>query len=351
MQARVNKNGRMATASSQQVQITEKQMNPAVAFVIKSFNDLLFVNAGTLAYNLVMIMVPIALTLLALLGLLGQSGMTTTILHQASSVFPGLSSQQNTIALASKQLGQASSLLVILAIVSAILFGSLFFVVAEICLDLVYRVRPRPTVRQFLVAIGMFIISVILIPVMVFASAAPSILFSQLAKLPFLRSLPGSGFMLLSLGGVIGGLIASFILFEIIYLVVPNQRISWRHSWCGAVVAAIAAEIFLIIFPFVIKLIFSSYAGPIGFAFILLLFYYIFSVILLAGGEVNAFFFEKVRPLPNDLATFVSTMGGRLNKDMPSLEAPAHVDSKPTGQADDAHVAEARHDTQPTDRE
>ncbi len=318
-------------------------IKPVQAFVTKTINDWVPNLAGILAYNLVMLMVPISLALLALLGaVLGQSNIRPTVIRQVTSLFPGLAGQQNALDLASRQLGQSSGFLALLAVLSAISFGSLLFVIIEGCLDIIYRVRPRPLIRQFLVAIGVFIIFIILIPVMVFASAAPSILFSSLvANLPFLKSIPGSSFFLLSLGGILGALIAAFLLFEVIYLVVPNQKISFRNSWPGAVCAAIATEVVLTIFPIIIRLLFGSYAGPIGFAVILLLFFYIFSMLLLLGAEVNASFFEGVRPIPNDLVTFLSTMAGKLNKDFPAVEASVHVDTKPTDRADDAHIDEA----------
>ncbi len=322
-------------------------MKPAQAFITKTINDWVPNLAGVLAYNLVMLMVPISLALLALLGaVLGQSSIRPTVIKQVTSLFPGLAGQQNALDLASQQLGQSSGILGVLAVISAIFFGSLLFVVIEACLDIIYRVRPRPLIRQFLVAIGVFIIFIILIPVMVFASAAPSILFSNLASLPFLKGIPGGSFVLISLGGILGALIAAFLLFEVIYLVVPNQKISFRTSWPGAVCAAIATEVVLTVFPLIIRLLFGSYAGPIGFAVILLLFFYIFSMILLLGAEVNASFFEGVRPIPNDLVTFLSTMAGKLNKDLPEVEADSHVDTKPTDQADEVHIDEAHEQRQ-----
>ncbi len=328
-------------ASSSANRQPEKQEKKPVTFVNKVINDWVPNLAGLLAYNLVMLMVPIALTLLAVLGLvLRDSNTRTNVLKQITAVFPGLAGQQNAIDLASQQLGQSSGLLGVLAILSAIIFGSLLFVVIEACLDIIYRVRPRPLVRQFLVAIGIFIIFIIFIPVMVFASSAPSILFSSLTNLPFLKNIPGGSFIFISLGGILGAFLASFLLFEIIYLVVPNQKISWRNSWRGAAIAAIATVVVLSVFPFIVRIFFNSYAGPVGFAVILLLFFYIFSIILLLGAEVNAFFFEGVRPIPNDLVTFLSTMAGRLNKDLPEAE-PAHVDTKPTDKADATHVTES----------
>lgn len=349
MAANIRKKDKTNTTLSKNRHSMADDMKPMQSFITKTINDWVPNLAGILAYNLVMLMVPIALALLALLGaVLGRSSIRPTVIRQVTSLFPGLAGQQNALNLASQQLGQSSGILGLLAVLSAIFFGSLLFVVIEGCLDIIYRVRPRPPVRQLLVAIGVFIIFIILIPVMVFASAAPSILFSSLANLPFLKSIPGGSFVLLSLGGILGALIAAFLLFEVIYLVVPNQKITFRTSWPGAVCAAIATEVVLTIFPLIIRLLFSSYAGPIGFAVILLLFFYIFSMILLLGAEVNASFFEGVRPIPNDLVTFLSTMAGKLNKDLSTVEAPVHVDTKPTDRADDAHIDEGhehRHQT------
>ncbi len=342
MEANMQNKDNAKPAHSENRHSMADDVKPVQAFVTKTINDWVPNLAGILAYNLVMLMVPISLALLALLGVvLGQSSIRPTVIRQVTSLFPGLSGQQNALDLASQQLGQSSGILGLLAVLSAIFFGSLLFVIIEQCLDIIYRVRPRPLVRQFLVAIGVFIIFIILIPLMVFASAAPSILFSNLANLPFLKSIPGGSFVLISLGGILGALIAAFLLFEVIYLAVPNQKISFRNSWPGAVCAAIATEVVLTVFPLIIRLLFGSYAGPIGFAVILLLFFYVFSMILLLGAEVNASFFEGVRPIPNDLVTFLSTMAGKLNKDIPAVEAPAHVDTKPTDQADDQHIDEA----------
>jgi uncharacterized BrkB/YihY/UPF0761 family membrane protein len=202
-------------------------------------------------------------------------------------------------------------------------------------LDIIYRVRPRRVVRQSIMAVGMLVLFIVLIPIMVFASAGPGIV---LKLLPFV----GSNGFVIWLGGILGGLLVAFVLFEAIYFFVPNQRISWRNSWRGALVSALLLEIFLALFPLYIDNFLKGYAGPIGFAVILLLFFYYFAVILLLGAEINAFFFEGIRPITNDLVTFVSTMAGRLNKDLPGAEAEHHQNTRPTDRADQAHIAEAR---------
>jgi uncharacterized BrkB/YihY/UPF0761 family membrane protein len=328
--------------SSRMSQTFGKKTKPLQEFLLKLNNDWVLNLACIIAYNMLMAMLPISLALVALLSLfLGDPGIRVTVIRQITALFPGLAGQQNALDLAAKQLSQASGILGIVAIVFGVLFGSFLFVVTEGCLDIVYRVRQRPPIRQFAVAIAMLLAFVILIPIMVFASAAPSIVFSSLANLPILKSIPGGSFVFISLGGILGGLLTSFVLFELIYLVVPNLKISWRASWRGALFAAIGTEVFLAVFPLVITHFFNGYAGPLGFAVILLLFFYYFAMILLVGAEINAFFFDGVRPIPNDLVTFVSTMAGKLNKDLSPVESSAHVDTKPTEQADQSHIAEA----------
>ncbi len=318
------------------------EVRPLQGFIIKINNDWVLNLACIMAYNMLMAMLPIALALVAILSFfLGNSSFRTTVIKQLTSLFPGLASQQNALDLASKQLSQASGIIGILAIVIGVFFGIFLFLVTEGCLDIVYRVRQRALVRQYLMSFAMLIAFVILIPIMVFASSAPTFLFSSLSNLPLLKSIPGSSFIFISLGGILGGFLTSFLLIELIYIVVPNQKISWKNSWRGAALAALATEIFLAAFPFIATHFFSGYAGPLGFAVILLLFFYYFSIIILLGAEINAFFFEGVRPIPNDIVTFVSTMAGKLNKDMSPVESPSHVDTKPTDQADQQHIEEA----------
>jgi hypothetical protein len=235
------------------------------------------------------------------------------------------------------QLARVRGPLSIIAVLVALFGGSRLFILIEGCFDLIYRVRPRTLIRQNIMAIGMLLLFIVLITIMVVASSGPALVISILQKTP-LSTIPGIGFIF-SLGGILSSLLVSFVLFASIYIVVPNQRISFRNSWRGAAFAAIAMQIYLTLFPLYASRFLGGYVGQVGFAVILLAFFYYFAVILLLGAEVNAFFSEGVRPIPNDLVTFVSTMAGRLNRDLPSAESPSHLSAKPTVKADDAHIA------------
>lgn len=184
-------------------------------------------------------------------------------------------------------------------------------------------------------AIGMMLLFLILVPIMILTSSAPGLAFSLLRGTP-LGQVP----VITSIVGFLGGVLASFLLFEAIYVIVPNLSIRLRHGWLGALVVAVALQFYVLLFPLYASHFLKGAAGAVGFTVILLVFFYYFAVLLFLGAEINAFFAEGVRPMPNDLATFVSTMAGKLNDDIPSDEGDAHVNTKPTDQADKEHAVD-----------
>src|SRR6266480_2201404 len=91
----------------------QNDTRPIQSFINKFNNDWTMNFAGIIAYNLMMSILPIAVALLAIFG------------------------------------------------------GSRLFVSLEGILDILYRVRPRPVIRQNLVAILMLLLFIVLIPIMV----------------------------------------------------------------------------------------------------------------------------------------------------------------------------------------
>lgn len=330
----------------------EKEAKSMTLFFRKFGYDWVTTFAAALAYSLLTAMLPIAIAIVAILALIlllipGQQGHSTNILGNIHSI-PGLgTTQQTLIQSVTQRLSQSAWFLAVLATVVAIFSGSRLFVAMENTMDIIYRVRPRPALRQNLVAIGMMLIFTLLVPIMVGATTLPTIILTTVAGNPALKAIPflsavASNAVIVTIAGYAGGLLAAFLLFEAIYVVVPNQRIHLKKSWQGALVAALLLEIFIAFFPFYTSHFINSYSGQIAFTVILLAFFYYFAIILLLGAEVNAFFFEGVQPLPNNLATFISTMGARLNHDLPEEESPHHLDPKPTEKADDRHIARPR---------
>lgn len=256
-------------------------------FWLKCMNDWVFNFASGLAYSLLMAMFPIVIALAAVVGFLsGDLGpnVQNNLITQLNAIFPVNIGQQSQgvldPSLVLTLLRQNAGFLSILAVVLAVFSGSRLFVALEDYFDIIYHTPARSFWRQNLMALSMLLIFIVLIPIMVFASS-------------------------IGLGGFLGGLVASWLLFQAIYMVVPNQHISLRNSWLGALVAAFALQVYLAIFPLYIGHFMSSYNGATGFAVILLLFFYYFAVILLLGAEVNAFYAEKVRITPANIAGLV----------------------------------------------
>jgi YihY family inner membrane protein len=334
--------------TSRVIEDVEKETKPLRGFLRKFGNDWATTFAGALAYSLLTALLPIAIAIVAIAGFILSNILKnpngTQIIFQALGGIPGLGSAQSSLNQSvSQRLSSSSGALAIIAIFVAIFGGSRLFIAMEGCMDIIYHVRPRKFLAKNIMAIGMMIIFSILVPIMLFASTLPAGFLGlinnapALKKIPFLMTLTDNPVTTL-LAGYAGALIAAFLLFEAVYLVVPNQRISFRHSWPGALVAAIALEIFVGLFPLYTGTLMKSYVGQIGFAVVIVAFLYYFAVILILGAEVNAYFFEKVKPLPNDLATFVTTLGGTLNQDRPESESPSHVNPRPTEHADEAHI-------------
>jgi YihY family inner membrane protein len=331
------------------VQNVEKDVKPLQALLKKFSNDWSMNLAAALAYNLLLTTVPVVAAMLAILGLvLGSFGgdASTFMTNVLTGALPQ-SKAFNAAAIVQgvqQNLARSSGILALIAVLSALFFGSRLFILLETFFSIIYRVRPRPMIRQNIMAIGMLLVFIILVPIMFLAGSIPTLAFSILQNTPLGR-VP----LLASGVGFLGGLIASFILFEFIYVVVPNMHIRLRHGWLGAAGAALALQIYLLLFPLYAAHFLTGTAGALGFTVILLVFFYYFAVILLIGAEINAFFAEGVRPIPNDLATFVSTMAGKLNEDIPADEAQAHVDTKPTDVADKEHAVDFVTETEEQD--
>src|SRR2546421_2102833 len=322
----------MATDTKQRgvtgaLQSVEKETRPFQQFITKFNNDWSTTLSAALAYNLLMAIFPIALAILAILGfVLGSLSQTeyTHVKTQLLTVLPV--SSQGIVDGATNQLAKSSTILALVAVVLALFNGSRLFILMEGIFGIIYHVRHRTFIKQNLMAIGMLILFIILIPIMAFASTVPALVLSIL---------PGSGIVGF-LGGILGGLIASYILFQAIYMVVPNQHISFRNSWLGALVAAIALDIYLTLFPLYVQhFLASGPAASLGSAIFLLIFFYYFAIILLIGAEVNAFFLEGVRATPVDLITLVHITTSHLPKSKEDKEqqaAASHKD-KPIGTA------------------
>ena len=319
--------------SSEVKQTAKKDVKSLQAFFTKFNNDWVMNFAAGLAFNLITAIFPI---LLAIIGIFGitvgnlNKGAYTQLTDKLKQIFPTQVASGNFTDLALKSLEKNGGFLLIIAILLAIFGGSRLFVTMEGYFDIIYHTRPRDVIKQNVMAVGMLLVFIVLVPLMVFASSIPA-LIQSLLRTTLVSQIPGNG-IIYGLIGIIAAVIISWILFEAIYLVVPNEHISIRHSWLGALVAAVAVQAYLILFPFYVTHFLGSYTGTAGFAVILLFFFYYFAVILLLGAEINAFFAEGIRATPANLVEIVHQITSHLptsEKDMQEQATLSHKHEEP----------------------
>src|SRR5258708_18277114 len=173
----------------------KKDVNSLQAFLTKFNNDWVMNFAAGLAFNLITAIFPI---LLAIIGIFGitvgnlNKGAYTQLTDKLKQIFPTQVASGNFTDLALKSLGKNGGFLLIIAILLAIFGGSRLFVTMEGYFDIIYHTRPRDVIKQNIMAVGMLLVFIILVPLMVFASSIPA-LIQSLLRTTLVSQIPGNG--------------------------------------------------------------------------------------------------------------------------------------------------------------
>ncbi|GAC1402210.1 MAG: YihY/virulence factor BrkB family protein [Ktedonobacteraceae bacterium] len=281
-------------------------------FVKKIQNDWATHLAQALAFSLLTALLPIMVLLIGIfgvfLGTLDKSASGKLIDHISTALKGTPLSSHDVLQSAFDKLSSSSGLLIFIAIVVALIFGSRLFVLMEMCFDVIYRLQPRPSLQRNLIAVGMLILFTIFIPFLVLASTVPGVVLSILQNTPI-----GDNNAVTTIFGILSSLIVSFLLFEAFYVFIPNRaenarsiKHRFRTSWKGAAVAAIVLQLMLLFFPTYTRLFTKGYVGQVGLVLAVVAFFYLFALIILLGAEVNAFFEEGIQPATSDLISRAS---------------------------------------------
>ncbi len=311
--------------SNRAVQTTVKGFKSLQSFITKFNNDWVLSLASGLAFNLMVAIIPIIIAIIALAGFIYRGlnpAIQEELIKQIQHIFPPSIPSQEIVGLALNTLNMDAGILGIIAIVMAIIGGSGLFVAMEGQFDIIYQIRTRGIIQQYMMALGMLLVFVILAPLTLFANSILNLVYS-FVQTTSISQLPGNTF-LFDILTLFCGLLATWVLIEIIYLVVPNQHISFRDSWFGALLAALAIQAYLQLFPFYVTHFLSGYTGTVGFAIIFVFFFYFFAVILLGGAEINAFYAQGKRALSDNIAVMVHDFTNNVSKgEQDSLEQSA----------------------------
>jgi uncharacterized BrkB/YihY/UPF0761 family membrane protein/membrane-associated phospholipid phosphatase len=306
----------MHEKSLETVRSVEKKMKPSEQLLLKCKEDWIVHLAQALAFSFLMTLVSLAYILLpiysAILGTMNTQ-MQLLFTLRLDELFPApLSSQvAQVFSRALDIFSQASPLAKLGTLLLAVLLGSNLFSLMEACFDVIYHLPPRPFLRRHIVALAMLGLFVVLEPIIILAAIAPTLILSLAHVLP-----PGNiqdSNLIYQIASIVGGIILSLILFQAIYVLVPSRHIRFRtiglhirKSWRGTLIATVTLQLSFILFRIYSSSSLSYYIGDLGFILFMLIYFYIFTLILLFGAEINAFFAEGIRVPQNDLITQAS---------------------------------------------
>jgi len=292
------------------------------AFGAKFNNDWCLNLAGLLAYNFLTAIFPLLLGILALAALVAPASIIQQLAAKMNAALPPALAGQAHINFLTILEGfrHASGLTALVSLVGLLWTGANLFGSMENCFSIIFRTRDRGLLQQKLMALVMIVIFAILAPLSVFASTISGS-FNALAGA--VGAIPGLG-LLVAVGGYLIGVLFAFILFEAIYLVVPNLRTEWKDTWRGALFAAALFELVNLVFLLYVK----TQHGQFGqFAFLLAIltfWFWVISLILLLGAELNSFAALGQRPAGGDLPTLLHDIQvhGRVPRAGEDADAP-----------------------------
>ena len=242
--------------------------------------------ASMIAYNLLLGVIPIALLGLFVAGqVLSSHAVERSVLTDLSEVFPGTAEQ--TLKSLLDEVRNSTTSTGVLALLVSLWLGSSFWGSLDTAFHRIYGGPPRSWLKQRRFALSMLIVVLLFMVSTVSVPTAQSILRGGVRHLPFdLSRVPGlvyAGSLAVSLAILFGCLV-------IIYFRVPHHKMPWRAVWPGALGATIAIGSLAYGFPVYLNNIstIARFGTTIVFVLILLGWFYVISLILLAGAIVNA---------------------------------------------------------------
>jgi YihY family inner membrane protein len=288
-----------------------------IGFGKKFLNDWSLVFGSVLAYTLLIALLPLLVTAFGIFGLVfkDNSGARETVVNAIINSLPDNSTKAGVLEvtnIAADNLQNNAGGILAIGIIFSLWGGSRLFVAMDQVFTIIYRTTERSFIKQNLIAIGMLIIFIIFMIFIFIIAGIPAFVINALPNKD------GAQFGIF-VAGICISIFLGFIFFLLIYLIVPNKKMKGRHIWCGALLGAILLDVFIVLFPLYIRRFMNSFIGLIGFAVILITFFYYFGLIIIIGAQINAYFFERIQPLPDGLGTFVSQASERLVKRPPPL--------------------------------
>jgi len=242
--------------------------------------------ASMLAYTMLLGIVPLALLGLFVAGqVLASPAVEHSVLGDLRQIFPG--STEHTLSSLLDEVQDSTTSTGILALVASLWLASTFWGALDTAFSRIYGCRSRSWLEQKRFGLVMVLVALLFMLATVAVPTAQSILTAGARHLPFDLARLTNAVYGISLAI---GLLALFACLALIYSRVPNTKTSWHAVWPGALAATIAIAIVDVAFPAYLTHIstIARFGTTIVFVLIVLGWFYIVALIILAGGVINA---------------------------------------------------------------
>jgi membrane protein len=260
------------------------------AFWDRAYKENITGLAGMVAYNLVLALFPFALLVLFVFGQVLQSGdIEESVLLDLQRLFPAV--EQDQLENAVDRIRDSSTTIGVVAAIGALWIGTSFWGAMDTAFCRIYHVQCRGWIEQKRFALVMLLGLTLLLAASVVIPALEALVLSSTDDLPFgLGSIRGLASLLL----LIGALVITFLVCCSIYYFVPKGHVPWHGVWPGALFVTATTGIANAIFPVYLGEISNvdDIGGALGFILVTLLWFYLVSLVLMAGAVINALRYE-----------------------------------------------------------
>ncbi len=242
--------------------------------------------AAMLAYNMLLGIIPVALLGLFVAGhVVSDPTISHSVLVDLRDIFPG--STQKTLNSLLDEVARSTTSTGVLALIASLWLASSFWGALDTSFSRIYGCSSRPWLVQKrfgAVMVGLvllFMIATVAIPTL------QSLLRAGTRQLPLDLGRIHEVAYALSLAG---SLMILFGCLAVIYATVPTRHPGWRAIWPGALGATVAIGAVDVAFPVYLSSIstIARFGTTVVFVVIVLGWFYVVALIILAGAVVNA---------------------------------------------------------------
>lgn len=257
----------------------------------RAFDDNLTGLAAMVAYNLLLSVFPLALLALFIASRVLQSpDLQASVFDDLQRLFP--SAAESTLVNLLDRIRTSTTGIGLLAFVASIWICTSFWGALDTAFCRIYHMECRGWLKQKRFGLAMLLVSLAFIAATVAVPALQSIVVAGAEDLPLgLSDVEGLVF-----GATLaGGIALIFLILSLIYWTVPHGRTPWRAVWPGAAAATAVIAVVDYAFPAYLSNI-STIAGlgtSLVFIVIVLVWFYVLAIVILAGAEVNALRLER----------------------------------------------------------